>query len=204
MDPTPFRLFLLSPAHCGGKRAQLLINGRGRFPLAARLQAGDPVTLGETFAFLSGLYFRGKLTYARHFGRAPSGHAAVLVITTNSGLLPADSSVTVPQLKGFGKVDIEIDNPRYRRPLERDIALLRDLEGVEIVLLGSVATGKYVDILLESLGDRLLFPGDFVGRGDMSRGALLLQAARKGTELKYEPVLGAVRKGRRAPRIVPG
>jgi hypothetical protein len=204
MDATPFRLFLLSPAHCGGKRAQLLINGRGRFPLAARLQAGDPVTLGETFTFLSGLYFRGKLTYARHFGRTPAGHPPVLVITTNSGLLPADTDVTVRQLKGFGTVDIEIDNPRYRRPLERDIARLRDLEGVEIVLLGSVATGKYVDVLLEALGDRLLFPGDFVGRGDMSRGALLLQAARKGTELKYVPVLGAIRRGRRAPRVGSG
>ena len=204
MDSTPFRLFLLSPAHCGGKRAQLLINGRGRFPLAARLQAGDPVTLGETFAFLSGLYFRGKLIYARHFGRAPSGHAAVLVITANNGLVPAESSVTIRELKGFGTVDIDSDNPRYRKPLERDIARLRELNGVEIVLLGSIATGKYVDVLLESLGDRLLFPGDFVGRGDMSRGALLLQAARKGTELRYEPVLGAIRTGRRAPRIASG
>jgi hypothetical protein len=204
MGSPPFRLFLLSPAHCGGKRAQLLINGRGRFPLAQRLRAGESVTLGETFAFLSGLYFRGKLTYARHFGRAPSGNAAVLVITANSGLLPADSSITLPQLRGFGTVDIESANPWYRKPLERDLARLRELDGVEIVLLGSVATGKYVDVLLESLGERLLFPGDFVGRGDMSRGALLLQAARTGTELKYESVLGAVRTGRRAPRVVPG
>jgi hypothetical protein len=102
MDSTPFRLFLLSPAHCGGKRAQLLINGRGTLPLAARLQAGEPVTLGETFAFLSGLYFRGKLTYARHFGRAPSGHAAVLVITANNGLVPAESSVTIPSSRDSG------------------------------------------------------------------------------------------------------
>jgi hypothetical protein len=204
MDSSPFRLFLLSPAHCGGKRAQLLINGRGRFPLAARLQAGDPVSLGEAFAFLSGLYFRGKLTYARHFGRVPSGLAAALVITANNGLVPADSGVTIRQLKGFGTVDIDSDNPRYRKPLQRDIARLRELNGVEIVLLGSIATGKYVDVLLETLGERLLFPGDFVGRGDMSRGALLLQAARKGTELEYQPVLGAIRKGRRAPRIGPG
>ncbi len=203
MGSAPFRLFLLSPAHCGGKRAQLLINGRGRFPLAQRLRAGESVTLGETFAFLSGLYFRGKLTYARRFGRLPSGKAAVLVITANSGLVPADSGITLRQLRAFGTVDIESANPRYRKPLERDIALLRDLDGVEIVLLGSVATGKYVDVLLESLGERLLFPGDFVGRGDMSRGALLLQAARTGTELRYEPVLGAVRTGRRAPRVVP-
>ena len=204
MGSPPFRLFLLSPAHCGGKRAQLLINGRGRFPLAQRLRAGESVTLGETFAFLSGLYFRGKLTYARRFGRVPSGKAAVLVITANSGLVPADSGITLRQLRAFGTVDIESANPRYRKPLERDIALLRDLDGVEIVLLGSVATGKYVDVLLESLGERLLFPGDFVGRGDMSRGALLLQAARTGIELTYQPVLGAVRTGKRAPGVIRG
>ena len=79
--------------------------------------------------------------------------------------------------------------------------MLGGMKDVEVVLLGSVATGKYVDILVERLGDRLLFPADFVGRGDMSRGALLLQAARNGVELAYQPVAGAVRRGRRAPRV---
>ncbi|HUF36264.1 MAG TPA: hypothetical protein VMN37_09950 [Gemmatimonadales bacterium] len=65
------------------------------------------------------------------------------------------------------------------------------------MLLGSVATGKYVDVLLDVVGERLLFPTDFVGRGDMSRGALLLRAARERTELAYEPVATAVRRGRR-------
>jgi hypothetical protein len=69
------------------------------------------------------------------------------------------------------------------------------------VLLGSIATGKYVDVLLEVIGERLLFPTDFVGRGDMSRGALLLRAARDGKELIYEPVAGAIRRGRRARKV---
>ena len=191
----PTRIFLLSPAHCGGKRAELLLSGRGRFPLAERLRAGARVPLGEAFSFLSGLYFRGKLAYAERFARPPAGVPGVQVITTNQGLLPADTPVTGDDLRAFGTTEIRADEPGYREPLRRTLAGL-DAE-VSLVLLGSVATGKYVDVLLEQAGDRLLFPSDFVGRGDMSRGALLLRAAREGLELPYQPVAGAVRRGAR-------
>ena len=66
--------------------------------------------------------------------------------------------------------------------------------GVEVVLLGSVATGKYVDVLLDALGDRLVFPIEFLGRGDMSRGALLFRAVREARELEYAPVASVVRR----------
>jgi hypothetical protein len=72
-----------------------------------------------------------------------------------------------------------------------------------VVLLGSIASKKYVAVLGAVFGDRLLFPSDFVGRGDMSRGGLLLRAARAGAELAYEPVLGAQRHGKRPPRLAP-
>ena len=196
----PFRIFLLSPAHCGGKRAELLLNQRATFPLAVRLRSAGGVTLGEAFSFLSGLYFRGKLAYADRFARPPSGSMGVQVITTDRGLVSAGTEIGVDDLRRFGTVDISADEPGYRVPLARDVERLGQPD-MEVVLLGSVATGKYVDILLEALGDRLLFPADFVGRGDMSRGALLLQAARDGAELVYQPVAGAVRRGRRAPRI---
>ena len=199
----PFRIFLLSPAHCGGKRADILLNQRGSFPLAVRLRSAG-VTLGEAFSFLSGLYFRGKLTYADRFARPPDGNIGVQVITTDRGLMPAGTEISNEDLRRFAAVDISAEEPEYRRPLERDAAVLGSMKDVEVILLGSVATGKYVDILLEGLGDRLLFPADFVGRGDMSRGALLLQAARNGVELSYQPVHGAVRRGRRAPRIKTG
>jgi hypothetical protein len=196
----PFRIFLLSPAHCGGKRAELLLNQRAAFPLAVRLRSAGGVTLGEAFSFLSGLYFRGKLAYADRFARPPSGSLGVQVITTDRGLVSAGTEIGLDDLRRFGTVDISADEPGYRLPLARDVERLGQPD-MEVVLLGSVATGKYVDILLEALGDRLLFPADFVGRGDMSRGALLLQAARDGAELVYQPVAGAVRRGRRAPRI---
>lgn len=186
------RVFLLSPAHCGGRRAELLMSERARFPLADRLRRGDPVTLGEVFAFLSGLYFAGKLAYAGRFARAPAGASGTLVITTNRGLVPVGTRITAADLRDFGSVDIRADDPRYRSPVVRDSAALAQL-GAEVILLGSVATGKYVDVLLESFGERLLFPTKFVGRGDMSRGSLLLQAVREGAELAYEPVATAIR-----------
>jgi len=194
------KIFLLSPAHCGGKRAELLLSGRGQFPLAERLRTAE-ATLGEAFSFVSGLYFRGKLTYATRFARPPAGEAPVQVITANRGLLPASTVVGIEDLRDFGCVDIRADELRYRTPLERDLARLAAIPDVELVLLGSVATGKYVDVLLDVVGERLFFPPDFVGRGDMSRGALLLRAAREDTELAYAPVAGAIRHGTRPRKV---
>lgn len=195
------RIFLLSPAHCGGKRAAILLSEPATFPLAQRLRSPTGVTLGEAFSFLSGLYFRGKLAYADRFARPPEGRNGVQVITTDRGLLSADAAVGCRELREFGATDIRADQPGYRQPLARDLAELSQTPEADVVLLGSVATSKYVDVLLEFLGERLLFPREFVGRGDMSRGALLLRAARKGEELSYEPVFGAIRRGPRPPRL---
>ena len=198
------RIFLLSPAHCGGLRAQMVLSERASFDLAQRVRvAGAP--LGEVFSFLSGLYFRGKLTYARAFANAADGRGGVFVITPTDGLRPADEPVDLARLRRFATVDIAGDDPRYREPLDRDARQLarRIGPGGEVVLLGSIATGKYVEPLLAVLGERLRFPADFVGRGDMSRGGLLLRCARAGTELTYVGVRDAVRRGPRPPRLPP-
>jgi hypothetical protein len=194
----PPRVFLLSPAHLGGKRAALLLREEATFPLAERLRGPGGIPLGEAFSFLSGLYFRGKLAYATRFARPPAGTAGVQVITANRGLAAAETRVSPDELRAFGSVDIQSDDPRYRAPLVRDVARLAEHPALELILLGSVATGKYVDVLLDVVGERLLFPTDFVGRGDMSRGALLLRSAREGRELSYESVAGAL--GRLRPR----
>jgi hypothetical protein len=205
-DAPPPRIFLLSPAHCGGKRAELLLGGGGRFALARQLQEGGTIPLDEAFTFLSGLYFRGKLAYARRFAQPPAGVLGVQVITTNRGLLSADTPVTAEELRAFAAGAIHPLDPRYREPFLRDLTAMERVASLgtappEIVLLGSVATGKYVDVLLDVLGGRLLFPTDFVGRGDMSRGALLLRAARADEELAYAPVATAVRRGKRPRKM---
>ena len=195
------RVFLLSPAKVSGVRARLLLNRHAPFALARQFHR-EGLPLAEVFTFASGLYFRGKITYARRFAQPDRGER-VRVITTNAGLLDPQTHVTPTALRAFGKVDIDADDPRYHRPLRRDAtALARELavDGVAI-LLGSIATAKYRDVLLDAFGDRLVFPADFVGRGDMSRGGLLLRAAREGVELRYLGVRGAVFKGKRAPRI---
>jgi hypothetical protein len=167
------------------------------------LREGDQVSLGEAFTFLSGLYFRGKLAYANTFARPDLSR--VLVITPTRGLVPASTNVSLSDLRRFAEVDIEENDPRYRRPLERDLRrLVRKLTpNCEVVLLGSVASGKYVSILLQILRERIRFPAEFVGRGDMSRGGLLLRCAVDRTELAYIPVDGAVRRGKRPPKLEP-
>jgi hypothetical protein len=201
------RIFLLSPAHCGGERARLVLRNEARFDLARRLRTPEGAALGEVFSFLSGLYFRGKLTYASSFARSPTGVAGVLVITPCEGLQPPDLRVGVPHLQRYAKVDIAADDRRYREPLLRDArSLLGSLEKLpewEVILLGSVASGKYVDVLTQVFGERLLFPADFVGRGDMSRGGLLLRCVNEGQELTYRPLVGTPRRGPRPPRLVP-
>ncbi|MEO8432937.1 MAG: hypothetical protein ABI592_15640 [Acidobacteriota bacterium] len=204
MNGNPGRVFLLSPASTGGERAQLVFNERARFDLAVRLRTAEGAALGDVFSFLSGLYFRGKLTYARAFAAPPPGAPGILVITPNEGLLPAEEPVTLARLRSFSRVRIDASDPRYRRPLARHATELARAIGPsgEVVLLGSIATGKYVDILQKVFGDRLRFPGEFVGRGDMSRGGLLLRCVREGRELEYRAVAGAVRHGKRPPKLV--
>jgi hypothetical protein len=145
------------------------------------------------------LYFRGKLTYARRFAPASS-----FVITSCSGLLAPETRVRREDLKRFAKVPIALTEPAYRKPFARDARrILRERPDATIVLLGSIATDKYCGVLLELFGDRLLFPAEFVGRGDMSRGGLLLRAAREGRELEYVPVARAVRHGPRPAKLDP-
>ena len=203
------RIFLLSPANCGGVRAKMVMSPSAQFALARQLRE-QGAALGEVFAFVSGLYFRGKLAYARRFAQPPDPSdpvvaGGVLVITPNAGLRAADMAVTVESFRGFAGVDIDLENPAYREPLERGARALLDAVGpdCEVVLLGSVASGKYVEVLLPIFGERLVFPPAYVGRGDMSRGGLLLRCVTSGEELDYGPIAGAVRRGSRPPRLTP-
>jgi hypothetical protein len=172
------------------------------FELARRVQIGD-ASLGEIFSFCSGLYFRGKLTYAMRFARPPKGWAGVQVITPSRGLVPAETAVGPRDLEEFSTVDVDATEPLFTQPLIADAGKLAAKRSLEVVLLGSIATGKYVDCLLPILGERLLFPSEFVGRGDMSRGGLLLRSAASGKELDYLPVAGAMRRGTRPARLPP-
>ncbi|MBC7789622.1 MAG: hypothetical protein H7Z74_06730 [Anaerolineae bacterium] len=201
---TPNKVYLLSPARCDGKRAELLLNPHADFALARQLREPEGASLGEVFSFLSGLYFRGKLTYARNFAIQAGEAMPIMIITTSRGLRTPDERVVRADLVEFAGVDIAAGDARYLEPLRRDIASLDKAIGPDVlmILLGSIATGKYVDALMEVFGERLVFPIAFVGRGDMSRGGLLLRQVTEGRELEYAPVVGAVRHGPRPPKLV--
>ena len=201
------RLFLLSPANVAGLRAKQLLNPAASFALAQQFRR-DGLPLGDVFTFLSALYFRGKLTYAQAFAQTSSNQRKpdadiVRIITTNRGLMNPAELITPEDLRAFGTVDIDAANAEYRRPLEKDVkTLVKKLPADgQVILLGSIATGKYRDVLLEHFGNRLVFPKEFVGRGDMSRGGMLLRAVKAGAELEYQSVAGATLHGKRAVKL---
>jgi len=194
----------MSPARIGGPRSNVLLRPEADFALAQRLR-DRKATLGEAYAFISGLYFRGKLAYAEAFAAPPEGLPPALVIVPGLGLISPDAIIDAEQLRRIGDVSIEQNNQAYRDPLLRDARLLDQNAGpaCQYLLLGSIATEKYTEPLLNVFGDRLLFPVEFVGRGDMSRGGLMLRRASSGDELSYVSLRGAIRRGRRPPKLDP-
>ena len=200
------RIFLLSPARLDGRRAKTIFDPKTPFALAMGLRTQEGVPIGQVYRYLSGLYFRGKLAYAEAFAEPPPGTwvgSGVLVITPNRGIIPAETRVTIEHLESFAETDIHQEEPRFTKPFTRDARLLDEVLAPddELILLGSVASGKYVEPLLEVFGERLAFPSDFVGRGDMSRGGLLLRSVASKTMLATTPVKGATRHGKRPPKL---
>lgn len=181
-------IFLLSPARLTGARGRRILAGTGRLSTTDAFTDGSRLPLGSVYASISTLYFRGKLAYARRFGAWDEGDP-VLVITPDRGLAPADMPVDIGTLRDSATVPIALDEPRYVEPLLQSVSALRERLTSEdrVVLLGSIATPKYVDPLGRTLGTHLFVPRDFVGMGEMRRGSLLLGAVAEGRELSYIP-----------------
>ncbi|HEY0463452.1 MAG TPA: hypothetical protein VGC79_04545 [Polyangiaceae bacterium] len=186
----PATIFLLSPANLSGRRGAMLLDPSAQFQLARELRSSEGAELGELFSFVSSLYFRGKLAYARAFGGAKMGQEAAYVISAGGGLCRPHERFSLARLQGWANVSIHQDNPHYSAPLIRHANKLLEgsTPGTRFVLLGSVASAKYVEPLLDVFGPALFFPEQFAGLGDMSRGALLLRAVRDGHELTYASV----------------
>jgi len=184
---SPPTIFLLSPASLTGERARQLTSPDAGFDTAQRYRSPAGVPVEEAFAFLSSLYFRGKIAYARRFAKPPAGLPGVQIIAPGCGFVPEGWPLTVKRLEALRRIPIDLKNPDYVVPMQEHARALREAvpQETRVVLLGSIATGKYVDLLLPVFGDRLLFPGCFVGIGDMSRGSVLLRAVREDRELEY-------------------
>jgi hypothetical protein len=180
------RVFVLSPANCNGLRARWVLKRNSRSELAQRLR-NDGAPLGEVFSFLSALYFRGKLAYAQAYADPPSNCPGIMIITPTAGLVPHDTVIRVSTLRGFSRGRIHVKHRGYYSLLQRTAKKLAIHMGAdcELVLLGSLATGKYLDILGPIYGGRLRVPEKFLGLGDMSRGGLLLRSVRENQQLNY-------------------
>jgi hypothetical protein len=184
----PSRIFLLSPANTSGIRAKQFISPRASFEAALQYRTPEGVEIAKAFAFMSSLYFRSKIGYAQHFAKpAAVDGCGVYVITPGFGLVPPDWRLTSERMKVMSRTPVDGREQNYRKPLERDaLSLAATLEhDAEVILLGSVASGKYVDILWPIFETRLRFPAAFAGLGDMSRGGLMLRAVRANRELEY-------------------
>ena len=167
-----------------------------RVALARRLRE-EGVPLGDVFNFLSGLYFRGKLEYARAFARPREQSDGVHVITMTDGLVSPDARIVADDLERYA--EFPEGTATAVLTLEKTaLDLSQRLDGnADVVLLGSVSTGKYTDVLAPIFGERLLFPRDVLHIGQLARGALFLRRAREGPELEYAPVSEIIRSGRR-------
>jgi len=180
------RVFVLSPANCNGVRARWLLRKNSSLELAKRLHR-QGVPLSDVFSFLSGLYFRGKLAYAQTFARPPADCAGIFIITPTIGLVPHDMLIRVAKLRAFGRAAIDVRNQLYCSSLRRSATQLVSEIGseCEVVLLGSIASGKYLDLLNPIFRSQLRVPAEFIGLGDMSRGGLLLRCVNDNRELDY-------------------
>jgi hypothetical protein len=198
------RIFLISPASLSGIRGRAVLEGRSSAPFMAALRE-EGVPLVDVYAFISSLYFRGKLAYALRFARPPAGAPGAWVITPTRGLVRMDARVTLADLEELASGSIEPDDVRYRDALRRTAAhVAAGLgDGGDVVLLGSIASGRYLEPLAEVFGARLVVPETFAGRGDMSRGGLMLRCVDAGEELVYVAALAAIRHGARPPRLEP-
>ncbi len=227
LDHAP-KVFLLSPAIATGRRALQLAAPRAGFAAAGRLRSPEGLPIGEAFCFMSALYFRGKLAYARRFASSWAGPpvllepteqlaqpegggresrvglqlvpdgGCILIIAPGFGLVSPEWPLTSERLRRLARTPVDPARRGYSAPLRRHVRELaaRLPAAARVVLLGSIATGKYLDLLLPILGERLLFPRAFAGTGDMRRGAMMLRAAASGEELEYAAAASAASTAR--------
>lgn len=181
-------VFLLSPANLSGTRARQMISPRAMSAAGIAYRSQDGVRIADAFTFMSALYFRGKHAYVRAFAAPhPRIGETAYVIAPGYGLVTLDWRLDQEKMKKLARTKIDVRSRAYTAPLRRACRELESkLEPEDIVvLLGSVASGKYVDVLEPIFGARLRFPRIFAGMGDMQRGSVMLKAAAAKRELEY-------------------
>jgi len=153
----------------GAHRRGFRLHERPLFPRQDRLRPA----LRRTPAGRAGAPPRARQWHLRHHSRLRSRAAGV---AAHPRALPEDP----PHAGRLGGPRLP-SPPDGERPGPRRPPAGRRAGGPP----GSVATGKYVDVLRRSSATGWCSLFCFAGTGDMARGALLLRAARSGEELEY-------------------
>ena len=99
---------------------------RAKFAAAMQYRTEAGVEVADAFAFMSALYFRGKIAYARQFA-VPSaliGGNGIFVITSGYGLVPPDWRLTEERMKRMRRIDIDADARNYTKPLREHAQLI--------------------------------------------------------------------------------
>jgi len=107
-----------------------LLRDQAALALAVRL-CNEGVALGEAFSFMSGLYFRGKLSYAERFVQAANGMPKTLVITAGRSLMAPQTIIRAIDLAHFASVPIGHQVAAYFDPLSLDALELASMQSMQ-------------------------------------------------------------------------
>ncbi len=152
------RIFLLSPANARESEGQRLLHSTAPSELAVRLRQSG-VRLGDVYQHISSLYFRGKLS-THQVSAIPLSRLRACRYITGTGLMLPETLIRFDEFRQLSAISIDASNERYRQSLIADLMRLREMAGVhvDIILLGSIATSKYVDPIANVFGERVLVP----------------------------------------------
>ena len=189
MKPTPGKPFATGGSSSAAKRFSRCRTETGRAAGSMRSYR-EAVILPSAF---------GGIVTATIVGVARAAGETAPILFTSS--IFANAVVTDPSQPMASMPFAIFTNSESPSHHDQEVAWAAALLLMAFVLLGSIASGKYVDVLLEVFGSRLCFPAEFAGRGDMSRGGLMLRCVASGEELGYVPLVGAERHGKRPPKL---
>ena len=199
------------PTAAAGARQQVLSPQAAFAARRGSCARAQGAPLGDVFTFVSGLYFRGKLAYARRFASPPEPRIRRRLGRARHH---AERRAPQPETPVTRRRAARLRRRRRRsRPTRATggrssgarARWLREIGAdCEVVLLGSIASPKYVDVLLDDLRRAPAVPDRFRRpRRHEPRRPAAAQARARASSSTYAPMAGAVRHGARPPKLPP-
>ena len=147
-----------------------------------------------------------QATYASRFGRPPPSLPPALVITPTRGLQSPSLPISRSLIEEFASLDWHRPTRAFwiRSSRVRVSFVHRSSQRCAWSCSGASRRAGTSSRWRASSRAGCNYPAEFVGRGDMSRGGLLLRHAEEGRELDYVPLAaGLTRHGAKPPKLPP-